>query len=267
MHAYQLRADQLQRETSRFLVFGLGSLSIVSLLLYFHGIVSFERGVLWLLPLELCGLVGAMACASAAKHDELRQRLVAGLWAGGLATLAYDLVRVPVAHAGLPVFKAISYFGTVLFGLGAPTFLSEFAGWAYHLSNGMSFGLMYAVLVRQPGLISAVGWGLILEGVMLLTPYAEVFGYRTDTSFLAITVGAHAVYGLVLWLALRPWRFSVRKLSTRLVVLGFLSVPCGIALISHLTSLGKPIVRWSMPERSLPISSARESMTDRSTSH
>jgi hypothetical protein len=232
MYAHPLRISPLQMGTTRLLVFGLGSLSILCLLLYFHGVLSFELGAIWLLPLEFCGLVAVMARAHAANHDELRQRLVAGLWAGGLATLAYDLVRLPIAHAGIPVFKAISYFGTVLLGLSAPTFPSELAGWAYHLSNGVSFGLMYAMLVRQPGPISAVVWGLVLEGIMLLTPYAEVFGYRMDARFLAITVGAHAVYGLVLWIALRPWGFPASKLSTRSVMLGFLGVPCGIALIA-----------------------------------
>ena len=38
---------------------------------------------------------------------------------------------------------------------------------------------------------------------MLLTPYAEVFGYQRDGRFMAITIGSHAVYGFVLWLGLR----------------------------------------------------------------
>jgi hypothetical protein len=143
------------------------------------------------------------------------------------------VARIPVAHAGIPVFKAISYFGTVLVGVDSPTPLSETLGWAYHLTNGVSFGLMYAALVRKPRVYSAVIWGLTLEAAMLLTPYAEVFGYRRDAKFLAITVGAHAVYGLVLYLALRLWNgawgFSLTQLQ---IAFGFLCVPLGILLIS-----------------------------------
>ena len=42
---------------------------------------------------------------------EARRLLLTGIWTGLLATLAYDVVRVPIVHSGIPVFKAISYFG------------------------------------------------------------------------------------------------------------------------------------------------------------
>lgn len=69
----------------------------------------------------------------------------------------------------------------------------------------MGFGLMYTVLVSRPHWFTATVWGIVLEGAMLLTPYAEVFGYRVSPMFLAITIGAHVVYGLTLWAALRYW--------------------------------------------------------------
>jgi hypothetical protein len=166
-------------------------------------------------------------------RESICKLLASGLWAGGLATLAYDVVRIPVAHSGIPVFKAISYFGTVLIGGSTPTTVSEILGWAYHLTNGVSFGLMYVSLVQKPRAYSAVIWGLMLEAAMLLTPYAEVFGYRRDAKFLAITVGAHAVYGVVLYLALRlwdgAWGFSLTPFR---VASGFLCVPVGLLLIA-----------------------------------
>jgi hypothetical protein len=175
----------------------LASLSIGCLLLYFYGVGRFDRITPVLLGIEIVGLI-----ALSRRSREHAQLLGAGLWAGCLATLAYDLVRVPLVHGGMPVFKAISYFGTVLLGVDSPTVASEILGWAFHLSNGISFGLMYAVLVKRPNVVTAILWGLLLEGVMLLTPYAEVFGYARDATFFTITIGAHAVYGFVLWLAL-----------------------------------------------------------------
>ena len=216
----------------RALVFGLGSLSILSLLLYFHGIISFSEGVRWLLLAEVIGLVALALWAWAKGRDDTLRWLAGGLWAGGLATLAYDVVRVPIAVSGIPVFKAISYFGTVLLGYDKPNIWSEAAGWLYHLSNGLSFALMYLALIKRPGAVTAMMWGVALEAAMLLTPYAEVFGYQRDARFIAISLGAHAVYGIVLWLALRQWMTPGKKLAAPSLWLGWLVAPVGIALVA-----------------------------------
>lgn len=217
----------------RLLLFLFSTLSIGSLLCYFLGAAAFNKVTAQTLLVEIAGL--ALIARWLVKHQrkELQGYFLGGLWAGSLATLAYDVVRIPVAHSGIPVFKAISYFGTVLLGVQSPTPLSETLGWAYHLSNGVSFGLMYAALVQKPRIYSAVIWGLTLEAVMLMTPYAEIFGYRRDAKFFAITFGAHAVYGLVLYLGLRLWTgvgsFQLRR---SYVAAGLLCVLLGISLIA-----------------------------------
>jgi hypothetical protein len=220
-------------QLSRTWVFFFGSLSITSLLLYFLGISSFVSLAVILFMLEAVGLVCFAIAAWRKGLDDVLALLWSGLWAGALATLAYDIIRIPVAHSGIPVFKAISYFGTLLLGVQSPTPVSEILGWAYHLSNGVSFGLMYVALFRTPRIYTAVIWGLTLEAVMLLTPYAEVFGYRRDAKFFAITFGAHAVYGAVLYLALRLWNglrdFQLRPAH---VVAGVICVVLGLSLIA-----------------------------------
>jgi len=211
-------------------VFLFSTLSIASMFSYFLGIGMFGQLTSILLLVEIAGLLSIAVWLRKTRHFELYNRILSGMWAGGLATLAYDIIRVPVAHAGIPVFKAISYFGTIFLGVESPTTLSEAVGWAYHLSNGVSFGLMYVAVVSRPGPVTAVLWGMSLEGVMLLTPYAEVFGYRRDAKFLAITIGAHAAYGLVLWLALRLW--GAVQLKTAHITLGFLCVPLGLSVMA-----------------------------------
>jgi len=187
----------------RLLLFLLASLSIASLLLYFSGAGSLAVLAPALLAVEAAGLT-VIAIRSLRGGPAGASRLIAaGLWSGCVATAAYDAVRLPLVHGGLPVFQAISYFGMVLSGTGHPTTASELIGWGYHLSNGVSFGLMYAAVARRPNVIGAVVWGLLLEGTMLLTPYAEVFGYARNVTFLTITLTSHAIYGAVLWLALR----------------------------------------------------------------
>lgn len=182
--------------------FALASTSIGSLLLYFSGVMGMPLATLLLLPATVA-LAALALWARGSGRADLFRRIVVGLWAGSFATLAYDLVRVPLVHAGLPIFKAISYFGTIMLSVPRPTLASEIAGWTYHLSNGIGFAIMYTLLFRRPGWLSAVVWGVFLEAMMLLTPYAEVFGYRRSPQFFAITIGSHVFYGLGLWLAAR----------------------------------------------------------------
>jgi hypothetical protein len=200
------RSLDLGDRARRFLFavpFLLGASSIATLLLYFYGVSPMRWAVMTVLVPAAVALTLLMAWSRTTGWDDLYRRTADGLWAGALATLTYDLVRVPIAWAGLPVFKAISYFGTVMLGEARPTAVSEALGWTYHLSNGVGFGLMYASLFATPRWWTAIGWGLLLEGAMLVTPYAEVFGYQLSSQFLMITIGAHVVYGATLWAALR----------------------------------------------------------------
>lgn len=210
--------------------FVLGSASIASLLLYFYGVTSMGAGARWLLLPALI-LLAVFVLAVARRDAALADRVVAGLWAGAIATFAYDVVRVPIAASGVPVFKAISYFGTLILDQVRPTLASEITGWGYHLSNGVGFGLMYAVMVKRPRLWSALLWGVTLEAAMLATPYAEVFGYRMSPKFLAITIGAHLVYGAVLWAGLVGWERLQRSPAPRrrawIATLGLLA-PLGV---------------------------------------
>ena len=213
--------------------FVLGSASIASLLFYFYGVSAMGTGTRWLLLPSLVALIFFLLLAARRRQDELVDRALAGLWAGALATLAYDVVRVPISVSGVPVFKAISYFGTLILDQTTPTLASEVAGWGYHFSNGVGFGLMYAVALTRFRLWSALLWGVTLEIAMLLTPYAEVFGYRVSPKFLAVTIGSHLVYGVVLWAALRYWGRlpDKRRLLGRLVALALLA-PLGIGVIA-----------------------------------
>jgi hypothetical protein len=217
--------------------FALGASSIATLLLYFYGVTEMAFAV-WALLVPAAILLALIALwAKRTNRTELFTRIAAGLWAGGFATLAYDLVRVPIAMSGVPVFKGISYFGTVILGQGSSTWGSEVVGWGYHLSNGIGFALMYATLLGKPRLWTAVLWGLFLEFAMLLTPYAEVFGYKVSREFLGITMASHATYGATLWAALRYYwmgeeGFSGPRFSWLKVGALFAVVPFGIGCVA-----------------------------------
>lgn len=228
-----MRVASVSLSLTRLLCAALGASSIATLLLYFYGVVGMDQSVPALLLPAIVILVVLTNQRKKSANDELYLRIIGRLWAGGFATVAYDIARLPVALAGPPVFKAISYFGTLITGQSAPTALSEVVGWSYHLSNGIGFGLIYAVLVRHPRWWTAALWGMTLEGAMLLTPYAEVFGYKLSSKFIAITLCSHIVYGIVLWAALRPFSLGDVALTRgpRRAWLKFLSVPVGVGIV------------------------------------
>jgi len=218
----------------RLFIVLVGASSIATLFLYFYGVAGMGASVPALLVPAIIALLVVDKWARKTGRTDISRRIVTGLWAGGLATLAYDLVRLPIALAGVPVFKAISYFGTLIVGGTAPTVGSELVGWSYHLSNGIGFGLIYAVLVGRPRWWTAVLWGMTLEGAMLLTPYAEVFGYKLSSQFVAITLGSHIVYGAVLWVALRWFELGLpgrESRSMKRALLKFLPVPLGVGIV------------------------------------
>ncbi|MCE7873905.1 hypothetical protein DYH09_26520 [bacterium CPR1] len=51
----------------------------------------------------------------------------------------------------------------------------------------------------------AVVWGLVVEGLLLATPYAAFFQLHVNARFLFLTASAHLVFGLALgaWLRRR----------------------------------------------------------------
>ncbi len=258
------------------LAVALASTSILSLLFYFWGFME--------LPEAACGvfLPGALLLmvlvfwASSGRDRELARRVTVGVWAGSFATLVYDLVRVPLVHAGIPVFQAISYLGTMLLAAPRPGPASEIAGWAYHFSNGVGFAMMYTVAVRRPSWRSAVLWGVILEAIMLLTPYAEVFGYRRSFGFVAASLSAHVFYGLGLWGAARrlpggagaPAGASPAAVSSAVTPTGAWRLaarlfawclgPIGIALIALDFHRSSEHLIWTSP---LPVTAERTYVT------
>ena len=76
-------------------------------------------------------------------------------------------------------------------------------GWAYHFSNGITFGIMYAALVNgqwrrrwSVAIVFAVG----LELAMLFTPYPATFGIRVTETFVVVTLTVHLIFGVTMGL-------------------------------------------------------------------
>lgn len=132
-------------------------------------------------------------------------RLVVGLWAGLVATLAYDCIRYPLWKSGLFTFNPFAshpLFGELITGYPAGTWTSFVVGWLYHFWNGFGFAVMYTLIAGPARWWYAVIWALLLE-VAWLTALPSVTGLTIGGQSVAVSLIGHGVYGVVLGLLAR----------------------------------------------------------------
>jgi hypothetical protein len=202
----------------RVTVFVLASTSILSLLAEFYGVCSM-RVFTWLVsfPAALV-LVGWALLDRGIGSQRLWRGIVVGSIAGVIAAFAYDILRVPLAFARnlgiesigspLQLYKVFPRFGAML--LGQPVEqsvyspLAHLVGWTYHLSNSLTFGIMYVALVGDADKRRwawAILFAIAVEVGMLLTPYPQFFSITLVPEFVALTVAAHLIFGTVMGLS------------------------------------------------------------------
>lgn len=154
-------------------------------------------------------VTGVLLHARATGMARLSRRLWLGILAGILLTLALDAVRVAGVHLGyLP--DSVTMFGNLITAappMSEPTPVSYTLGAAYHLFNGIGFGVVYSILFGRTR-----WWGAMLFSVavvevamMTLPPMAPKFGpfglEKFDTllnGYFLDTLLAHAAMGLAL---------------------------------------------------------------------
>jgi hypothetical protein len=225
--------------TARTIVFSLAATSIWSLLVEFYGLMSMRTFALWVcVPSMIALLIWAIL-----DRGEIRRMIWIGAVAGLLAACAYDVFRLPFVFArewhidsvvpALPLFKVFPEFGAGILGnFGIRTVSSprivrlipfmeharayslteHLVGWAYHLSNGITFGIMYLALIGDAvkrSWIWAVLFAVGLEIALLVTPYASFFGIAKTPTFILVTLSAHAVFGVVMGISAR-WMWARR---------------------------------------------------------
>jgi len=203
----------------RALVLVLSATSIGCLLAEFYGLCAmrtFTFAVLFPATLALAGI----ALLDRARGDRRLWRAVCvGALGGFWAAVAYDLFRLPFVLAAvdrlgpewlrLPLFKVFPRFGALILGEAFTptqtdaqfTLGAHLAGWTYHFSNGIAFGVMYMALIGAADRRSwwwAVAFATGLELAMLLTPYATYFGIHATARFVTVTMTAHLVFGVAL---------------------------------------------------------------------
>jgi hypothetical protein len=203
----------------RAVVFILSAMSIWCLLADFYHLCPMRTFVIYVLAPATVLLIALALTDRAAGDGRLWRAVVVGSIAGLLAAFAYDLFRIPFVVAAadrvgpdwlrLPLFKVFPRFGAMVLGhpFAADQAESQFTlsehlvGWAYHFSNGLTFGVMYLALIGDGSRRSWL-WAVVvavgLEVAMLLTPYTGFFNIGLTAKFVVATVLAHLIFGIVL---------------------------------------------------------------------
>ncbi|MFZ0545784.1 MAG: hypothetical protein WAM60_10130 [Candidatus Promineifilaceae bacterium] len=136
----------------------------------------------------------------------LHQALVVGFWGGLIGTLGYDLIRVPfLVLLGQRVFAPISVYGVWLADAAISSRLTEVLGWGYHFSNGITFGIMYALFMRRRHWLWAIPWAFLLETIALVSPFSTIFNLTGNYSAIGIAYLGHVAYGLPLGWLVYKW--------------------------------------------------------------
>lgn len=163
---------------------------------------------MWFLFVGLPALVVvasvAIWLAKQPDHDPyLRRAIVAGAIGGLLGTIGYDVFRIPFILGGMRLFAPIDSYGVLMLNASASSQTTGFAGWSYHFTNGIGFGIFYAIIALGRKWPWAVLWGLVLETATILTPFADSYAIRGKWDLIAIAYAAHVAYGIPLGLVVQ----------------------------------------------------------------
>lgn len=160
---------------------------------------------LWLsVAMALTGAVCVLMLAARRHPDGVvvgRKVLLVGLGSAAAALVAYDLTRLAVselAHFQVGPFEAFKHFGNGLLGReGPPTTAVWVAGTAFHVVNGLTFGIAYTVAAGRKGVLAGLAFGLGLELIMLgLYPaWLQIPNLR---EFTTMSMLGHVSYGVTL---------------------------------------------------------------------
>lgn len=210
-------------------VFGIASLQFVSSFIF--------------LPCALL-LIGFWIWSGGNGRSYLHQALTIGFWGGLLGTLAYDAIRVPfLVLLGQRVFAPISVYGVWLAEATISSRLTEVLGWGYHFSNGITFGIMYALFMRRRHWLWAILWAFMLETIALASPFAHIFNLTGNYSAIGTAYLGHVAYGLPLGWLVYKWDEMMNWKNREPVILRY-SLPLVAFLIMAFVVLS-PFVRPS----------------------
>jgi len=160
----------------------------------------------------LAVIIAVVARSEPSVRDELLRIGTIGVVAGLASTAAYDASKALLSNldpAAYNPFEASRIFGEALIGAGWPDPVIRAVGLLYHVSNGTTFGMAFALLLgpwssRHIGsaILAGVAWGLFLETFQLAL-YPAWMNIKFLDEFRQVSFGGHVVYGACLGLIVR----------------------------------------------------------------
>ncbi|MFE5587363.1 hypothetical protein [Kitasatospora sp. NPDC056531] len=190
----------------------LGLLPVTPVLAWAYGLAPFAVWF-WSVTVPSLALLAAIGVATARRPrlGRLHRALVVGTVGGLIGTVGYDLVRVPFVLAGVRLFAPIDTYGVLALGAASSDPRTGLLGWAFHFSNGIGFGISYAVLASGRRWQWGLAWGLMIETLAVASPVAGVYALR-GAGLIAIAYAGHLAYGAPLGLLVADPGRSVRRL-------------------------------------------------------
>lgn len=194
--------------TPSVLCFLIAIPSGASLLAHIYGVLPMVLGGAVIALVCCLSLVGITFWARSSGRPGLADALTVGLLAGLVGTLLYDLARIPVLLTGRLVFAPIELYGVWLWDASSSTRFTELSGWIYHFSNGITFGILYALFFRGRHWLWGVGWAMVLESIFLITPLAHSAALFADYKAIVVAYYGHVAYGWGLGWLVQHWDYS-----------------------------------------------------------
>lgn len=171
--------------------------SIAALLFHAAGWIRMPYTVSFLTLPGMVLLVVILARGRRSNHALLVNRLLVGATAGATGLVFYDVARWLV-QALLPIefdaFFSMPAFGALMTGMPHDSTAAIVGGWLYHISNGLTFGIIYALIAGPSRWWWGLVWGAGLEAGMLFV-YPALFRGLPFGGLLVVSLVGHAVFG------------------------------------------------------------------------
>jgi hypothetical protein len=209
-----VRAFQSRDRQLGLLVAALSLISLGGFVGQIYGVVDMTFVLTVFAMPATIAIIGLGFWSSGGEHQLFFKRLLLGLVFGVVATAAYDLVRL-ILQTALPVdfnaFANHARFGEMITDRDHTTTIAKVVGWGYHISNGLTFALCYALVAGRARWWWGVLYAMVLQTLMVLM-YPRAFGVsRGNEDFLIISFTGHATYGAVLGLLNRRYNVNDEK--------------------------------------------------------
>jgi hypothetical protein len=156
-------------------------------------------------------LLTGMVFAGSHRFGELERfadRAIDGAKWGLVATVAYDIIRpllMVIFRYHFNPYRAMPVFGSLITDQPKTAAVAITVGWVYHFWNGLSFGVMFALIRPRGGPLAGFIWAMTLQGFMMWA-YPTLLKLRLDNpGFMMAGLVGHSVWGLTLGASLRRW--------------------------------------------------------------